>query len=78
MTTDSELISIDVAYRAMLLFWTEITERTGNRDIGAQLGECLLLADGCSADPARQNDFLINVRQILANPEPYEIFLHIR
>lgn len=77
MKDRTDQISVDVAYRAMLIFWNEIFKRTESTEIGIQLEECLLLQDGGSADPARKNDYLSNVKDIIANPDREEIFLHI-
>ena len=53
MTSDQkDLLECSQAYRAMVCFLEKMYKSTGSDDIGALLGEMMVLSDGCTADPA--------------------------
>lgn len=51
-------LTIEEAFKSMVLFLEGYYERTGSDDVGGLLGDMMILDDGTTADPAAWNDWL--------------------
>ena len=57
-------LSIEEAYKCMVLFLEGYYERTHSDGVGSLLGDMIVLEDGTTADPAAWIDWLECVNQI--------------
>lgn len=57
------------AFEAMVLFLEEFYNRTQSDDVGALLGQLILLKDGSTADPAAWDDWVECVEKVLINSD---------
>ena len=53
------------AFEAMVLFLEGFYERTQSDDVGALLGQMIILEDGTTADPAAWDDWMRSVHRVL-------------
>ena len=58
MIDKNDTITVEVALRAMSLFWDDVYQRTGSETVASVLGDLSPLEDGTTADPAALVDFL--------------------
>ncbi len=58
-------LTVKQAFQAMVLFLEGFYERTQSDDVGALLGDLLILEDGSTADPAAWDDWLNSVGKVL-------------
>lgn len=57
-------LSIQEAFKSMVLYLEKYYERTGSNDVGGLLSDMILLDDGTTADPAAWNDWMKCVDKI--------------
>ncbi|MGE5397585.1 MAG: hypothetical protein ACM3MK_08670 [Chitinophagales bacterium] len=57
-------LTLEQAYRAMVVFLEGFYERTGSDDVGGLLGGMIILDDGETADPAAWNDWIDSVSKV--------------
>ena len=57
------------AFEAMVLYLEEFYNRTLSDDVGALLGQLILLEDGSTADPAAWYDWVECVEKVLSNSD---------
>lgn len=57
------------AFEAMVIFLEEFYNRTQSDDVGALLGQLILLEDGSTADPAAWYDWIECVEKVLNNSD---------
>lgn len=57
-------LTIQEAFKSMVVFLEKYYARTGSDDIGGLLGDMMILGDGTTADPAAWHDWLDSVKKI--------------
>lgn len=57
-------LTIEEAFKSMVLFLEGYYERTCSNDVGGLLSDMILLDDGTTADPAAWNDWINCIEKI--------------
>ena len=60
-------LTVEEAYRSMVVFLEMHYARTNSDDIGSLLGDLILLEDGSTADPAMWKDWLDSIQLVKVN-----------
>jgi|JFJP01.1.fsa_nt_gi hypothetical protein len=60
-----EKLTIEQAFKVMVIFLEDYYKRTHSDEIGILLGDLQLMEDGNPGDPASWSDWLISARKIL-------------